>query len=158
VACGGVVALRFAADPAANPLFRFRKLELAETSPATLRMLSDANWAGSGAGSYQALAAIYRDAAGIPGQTAINTITSIVLEWGHIGLLITVVFLIQLLVVLFRRALSGAETRFMWRAPRMLGGSVLRGLLRRKFHRRNGADDKCHRYWIGALADHGSPR
>jgi hypothetical protein len=112
VACGGVVALRFAANPAASPLFRFTKPESAETGAATLRMLSDANWAGSGIGSYQALAAIYRDAAGIPGQTAINTITSMVLEWGHIGLLITVVLLIQLLVVLFRGALSRGRDSF----------------------------------------------
>jgi hypothetical protein len=112
VACGGVIALRFAANPAASPLFRFTKLESAETGAATLRMLSDANWAGSGVGSYQALAAIYRDAAGIPGQTAINTITSMALEWGHVGLLITIALLIQLLVVLFRGALSRGRDSF----------------------------------------------
>jgi hypothetical protein len=58
--------LRFAANPAASPLFRFTKLESAEADAATLRMLSDANWAGSGVRSYQALAAIYRDAPSVP--------------------------------------------------------------------------------------------
>jgi hypothetical protein len=112
VACGGVIALRFAANPAASPFFRFTRLESAETGAATLRMLSDTNWAGSGVGSYPALAAIYRDAAGVPGQTAINTITSMALEWGHVGLLITIVLLIQLLVVLFRGAVSRGRDSF----------------------------------------------
>lgn len=113
VACGGIIALRFAANPAAaSPLFRFTRLESAETGAATLRMLSDANWAGSGVGSYPALAAIYRDAAGIPGQTVINTITSMALEWGHVGLLISIALLIQLLVVLFRGALSRGRDSF----------------------------------------------
>jgi hypothetical protein len=112
VACGGVVALRFAANPLVSPLFRFTKLESAEAGSATLRMTSDANWAGSGVGSYQALAAIYRDVAGAPGQTAINTITSMVLEWGHVGVLIVIVLLLQLLVVLFRGALSRGRDSF----------------------------------------------
>jgi hypothetical protein len=42
-ACGGV-ALRFAANPAVTPPFRFTKLESAETGAAGLRALSDANW------------------------------------------------------------------------------------------------------------------
>jgi hypothetical protein len=52
------------------------------------------------------LAAIYRDASRFPGQTAINTITSMALEWGRGGLLIAMFLLLQLLVVLFRGALS----------------------------------------------------
>ena len=112
VACVGVIALRFAANPSISPIFRFSTLESAETDAATLRMLSDANWAGSGVGSFQALAAIYRDTSGAPGQAAINTITSMVLEWGRAGLLIAVVFLIQLLIVLFRGALSRGRDSF----------------------------------------------
>jgi hypothetical protein len=52
------------------------------------------------------LAAIYRDASGFPGQTPINTISSMALEWGRGGLLIAMFLLLQLLVVLFRGALS----------------------------------------------------
>jgi hypothetical protein len=48
VACGGVVALRFSANPAVNPLFRFATTELADSGAATLRMVSDANWTGGG--------------------------------------------------------------------------------------------------------------
>ena len=112
VACGGVIALRFAANPSVSPLFRFSKIESAEADAATLRMISDANWAGSGVGSYPALAAIYRDAAGTPGDAAINTITSMVLEWGSVGLLIATVLLLALLVVLFRGALSRGRDSF----------------------------------------------
>jgi len=112
VACGGVIALRFAANPSVSPLFRFSKIESAEADAATLRMISDANWAGSGVGSYRALAAIYRDAAGTPGDAAINTITSMVLEWGSVGLLIATVLLLALLVVLFRGALSRGRDSF----------------------------------------------
>jgi hypothetical protein len=112
VACGGVIALRFAANPSVSPLFRFTKIESAEAGAATLRMMSDANWAGGGVGSYQALTAIYRDVAGAPGQAAINTITSMVVEWGRVGLLIAIVLLLQLLVVLFRGALSRGRDSF----------------------------------------------
>jgi len=111
VACGGVIALRFAANSSASPLFRFTKIEAADAA-ATLRMMSDANWAGGGVGSYQALAAIYRDAAGVPGPDAINTITSMVLEWGHAGLLFAMVFLLQLFVILFRGAISRGRDSF----------------------------------------------
>jgi len=112
VACGGVVALRFSANPAVNPLFRFATTELADSGAATLRMVSDANWTGGGVGTYPALAAIYRDAAGAPGQIAINTITSMVLEWGRAGLLIMVFLLIQLLAVLSRGALTRGRDSF----------------------------------------------
>jgi hypothetical protein len=112
VACAGVIALRFAANPSISPLFRFTGIESAEADAATLRMISDANWAGGGVGSYQALAAIYRDVTGVPGETAINTITSMVLEWGRGGLLIAVVLLLQLLVLLFRGALSRGRDSF----------------------------------------------
>lgn len=112
VACGGVIVLRFAANPSVSPLFRFTKIETAEAEAATLRMISDANWAGAGVGSYPALADIYRDAAGAPGDAAINTITSMVLEWGRAGLLIAIVVLLQLLVVLFRGALSRGRDSF----------------------------------------------
>jgi hypothetical protein len=111
VACGGVVALRFAANPSVSPLFRFTG-ESAEADAATLRMISDASWTGGGVGSYQALAAIYRDVTGVPGQTAISTITSMVLEWGRGGLLIGIVLLLQLLVLLFRGALTRGRDSF----------------------------------------------
>jgi hypothetical protein len=85
VACGGVIALR---------------------------LMADANWTGSGVGSYQALAAIYRDADGAPGPAAINTITSIVLEWGRTGMLLLFLLVIQLLVMLFRGALARGRDSF----------------------------------------------
>jgi hypothetical protein len=112
VACGGVVALRFEANPSVSPLFRFAKVESVEAITATLRMMSDANWMGGGVGTYQALAAIYRDADGAPGQAAINTITSIVLEWGRAGFLLVVLSAIQLLVVLFRGAIARGRDSF----------------------------------------------
>jgi hypothetical protein len=95
-----------------DPLFRFTKVESADAGAAILRMISDANWAGSGVGSYPALAAIYRDASGAPGEAAINTITSMVLEWGRAGLLIAVILLLQLFVVLFRGAISRGRDSF----------------------------------------------
>jgi hypothetical protein len=112
VACGGVVALRFAANPSISPLFRFTKIGTADAGAATLRMMSDANWAGGGVGTYQALATIYRDAAGAPDDTAVNTITSMVLGWGNVGLLVAIVLLLQLLIVLFRGAISRGRDSF----------------------------------------------
>src|SRR5207237_1038411 len=106
VAWGGVIALRFAANPTVSPLFRFTRLESADAAAATLRMLSDADWKGSGVGSYQALAAIYRDAAGSPGPAPLNGMASMLLEWGRAGLLLVMILVIQLIVVLLRGALS----------------------------------------------------
>jgi hypothetical protein len=111
VAWGGVIALRFAANPAASPLFRFARVEASEAA-ATLRMMADANWTGDGVGSYSALAAIYRDTAGVPGATPVNTIAAMVLEWGRIGLLIALLLLLQLLYVLFRGALARGRDSF----------------------------------------------
>jgi hypothetical protein len=112
VAWGGAIALRSAANPSVSPLFRFAKAFPAEAGAATLRMMSDANWAGGGVGSYPALAAIYRDASGVPGDTAINTVASMLLEWGGIGVLLTAVLPLQLLVVLLRGALSRGRDSF----------------------------------------------
>src|SRR5260370_24216955 len=66
VACSGVIALRFAANPSVNPLLRFAKTETAEAGAATLRMIADANWTGTRIATYPADAATYRDAAGAP--------------------------------------------------------------------------------------------
>jgi hypothetical protein len=112
VACSGVIALRFASDSSISPLFRFTGAESAEAEAATVRMISDANWAGGGVGTYQALAAIYRDATGVPNQTAINTITSMVLEWGRGGLLIASVALLHILILLFRGAIARGRDSF----------------------------------------------
>jgi hypothetical protein len=112
VTCGGVVALRFAANSSLSPLFRFAKIQSADAVAATLRMIADANWTGSGVGTYQALAAIYRDADGAPGPAAINTIASIVLEWGRTGMLMVFLLVIQLLVKLFRGALARGRDSF----------------------------------------------
>jgi hypothetical protein len=112
VACLGVVALRFAANPSVSPLFRFVKFDSADASAAALRMMSGSNWFGAGVGNYQALAAIYRDATGAPGQTAINTVLSVILEWGYIGLLLVVVLLLQLIAMMFRGALSRGRDSF----------------------------------------------
>ncbi|MGA2291569.1 MAG: hypothetical protein ABSG20_24405, partial [Bradyrhizobium sp.] len=108
----GAIALRSAANPSVSPLFRFAKAFPAEAGAATLRMMSDANWAGGGVGSYPALAAIYRDASGIPGDTAINTVASMLLEWGGVGVLLAAILPLQLVVVLLRGALSRGRDSF----------------------------------------------
>jgi len=112
VVCGGVIALRFAANTSVSPLFRFAKFESAEAIAATLRMIADANWVGGGVGTYQALATIYRDADGAPGQAAINTIASILLEWGRVGFLVLILSGLQLWTVLFRGALARGRDSF----------------------------------------------
>src|SRR6266478_877991 len=54
-------------------------MELADAAAANLRMLSDASWVGTGVGNYQALAAIYRDSTGLPGQVPVDTMASMIL-------------------------------------------------------------------------------
>jgi hypothetical protein len=112
VTWGGVVALRFAANPSVGPLFRFAKVYSTEAGAATLRIVSDTNWAGRGVGAYRALAAIYRDSSGAPGDKPINTVASMLIEWGGVGVLIALVLPLQLLVVLLRGALSRGRDSF----------------------------------------------
>jgi hypothetical protein len=112
VACCGAIVLRSSANASASPLFRFTRVELADAGAATIRMLSDTNWAGAGVGSYQALAAIYRDGTGVPDPSPVTTIASMMLEWGHAGLLIVAILVLALIVVLFRGALSRRRDSF----------------------------------------------
>jgi hypothetical protein len=112
VACCGVIALQFSSNASVSPLFRFTRGELTDAGAAPLRMLSDTGWAGAGVGNYHALAAIYRDGTGVPPPSPINTIASMILEWGHVGLLLVAVLLLQLLVVLLRGALSRGRDWF----------------------------------------------
>jgi len=112
VAWGGIVVLRSAANPAVSPILRFAKNDSPDGGAATLRMLSDSNWSGSGIGTYQALAAIYGEAARSAGESAIHTIALMALEWGQFGLLICFFLLAQLLVILERGALRRGRDFF----------------------------------------------
>jgi hypothetical protein len=112
VVCGAVVVLRAATRSSVDLLFlRFSDLSSIDVSDA-LRMISDSNWIGIGVGNYQSLAAIYHDAPDAPVQAAINTVTSILIEWGYVGLLMIIALLIQLLVVLLRGAISRGRDSF----------------------------------------------
>lgn len=112
IACMGMVALRVAASPSASPLFWFARFNSSDATAAALRMMADANWVGAGVGNYSALAAIYRDATGAPGPTAITTLMSVILVWGRIGLLVLILLMLQLTVILFRGALSRGRDSF----------------------------------------------
>jgi len=118
-------------------------------------MISDANWGGGGVGTYQALAAIYRDVTGVPGEAAINTITSMVLEWGRGGLLIAIVLLLQLLVSLFRGALSrGRDSFYAAAAAACLVTAFCEAFCDSSFTDINGSNNRRHCRWIGTIADH----
>jgi hypothetical protein len=112
VAYCSVIALQFAGNADRNPLLQFSRPVPAEADAAVNRMLSDTHWSGAGVGSYGALAGIYRDAAGLPGPTPINAITSILIEWGFVGTLLVACLLFQLLSVLIRGALSRGRDSF----------------------------------------------
>ena len=112
VAWSGVIALRFAATPPVSPLLRFAKAGSIEADAPVLRLIADATWAGSGVGSYQALAAIHRDSSGAPGDRPINTVTSVLLEWGGLGMVAMLVLPLQLVIVLVRGALSRGRDSF----------------------------------------------
>jgi hypothetical protein len=94
---GAVVAVALAGFVAAAPV----------TKDATVvaRMLSDAKWAGSGAGSFAALLPIYRDTdPAVPHEIAPAAATMTV-EMGRPFLCLTLIFAIGGAAVLFRRAL-----------------------------------------------------
>jgi hypothetical protein len=109
VIASGAIALRFSNDPSATPLLRFAKVD---SDTVTLRMISDANWKGSGVGTYNALQRIYLDYGTAPASEPPNTIASMLLEWGGGGLIIAAGFIAQLFVVLFTGALSRGRDSF----------------------------------------------
>jgi len=76
------------------------------------RLLSDASWAGSGVGTYQASAATYRDTAGFPRPAPINTVSSAILGWGYLGVCLLAAILTQLFVTLFRGAFNRGRDSF----------------------------------------------
>lgn len=112
VAYCSLIALEFAGNTDGNPLLQLSRPESADAGAAVSRMLSDTRWSGTGIGSYGALAGIYRDTAGLPGPIPINTITSIVIEWGYVGTFLIAGLLLQLLIVLLRGALSRGRDSF----------------------------------------------
>ena len=112
IMCCGVIVLRSAANPSVLPLIRFAHASSAEAGGAMQRLLSDANWAGAGVGTYQALAATYRDTAGLPQPAAINTISSAILGWGYLGVCLLAAILTQLLVTLSRGAFNRGRDSF----------------------------------------------
>jgi uncharacterized membrane protein YjjP (DUF1212 family) len=63
-------------------------------------------------GAYQALAATYRDTAGLPAPGALNTISSAVLGWGYLGICLLAAIFAQLFVVLWRGAFNRGRDAF----------------------------------------------
>ena len=111
IVCAGIVTLRFSANASIAAPLRFTDVD-SGTANATMRMMSDANWFGSGVGSYQALAAIYRDIDGLPGPYALNSFVALFLGWGSLGFLIAAASLLLLFTVLFRGAILRGRDSF----------------------------------------------
>jgi hypothetical protein len=105
VTCCAIIALRFAANTSQTAIVLFSSAQ-PDAATAALRMLSDAGWAGAGVGTYGPLAAIYRDASGLPDRLPINTVTSMILGWGYVGMALVAVVCLQLLFILLRGAFS----------------------------------------------------
>jgi hypothetical protein len=113
VVCGGVVTLRFAANSAVHPMFRFvNRVVTDDESTAILRMLADIDWTGTGVGTYRAMTAIYRDGGGYPAPAPPNTVSSVILEWGYAGAMSVIFVILQLALVLLRGSLSRGRDEF----------------------------------------------
>lgn len=112
ILCFGVIVLRFAGNSSMPLLVRLAQASSADAGAAMQRLLSDASWAGAGVGSYQALAATYRDAAGLPSAAPVNTISSVILGWGYLGVCLLAAVFAQLLVLLFRGAFARGRDAF----------------------------------------------
>jgi hypothetical protein len=102
----GLILIRLSSNAGKAPLFQLTLADSANANAAA-RMASDATWLGSGVGTYQALASIYRDVDGLPGASALNSASSMLLGWGRLGSLL----ILLCLVVLFAFLLNGAIRR-----------------------------------------------
>jgi len=108
----GAAALQFEHNTSAIPLLRFASPISPDSDAVTVRMISDANWKGSGVGTYDALQSIYLDVGGRSATEPRNTVVSMFIEWGGVGSLIALAFTVQLIVSLFRGALSRGRDSF----------------------------------------------
>jgi hypothetical protein len=101
----------------------------AAAAPITQRILADTPWFGTGAGSFQILASVYRQPSDAPVATALTAAAKIAIELGPPVVWIVVAVILLATVVLLRGALKRGRDSFY---P-ALGASCLIALLLRGF-------------------------
>jgi hypothetical protein len=106
------VVLRVEGSPAAPPILRFATSPSPDSLSVTQRALADVKWLGSGAGTFDALAPIYRDFGAKPAIESASAITAITIEWGRAALIALVIIAIQLFVVTARGGLRRGRDWF----------------------------------------------
>jgi hypothetical protein len=88
----------------------------------TQRILSDANWSGSGAGTFAALLPIYRDIDDVSGAvTAPTAAAAVVVELGRPALVLILLAMIAAVLILVRGALLRGRD---WIYPAVAAGSI----------------------------------
>jgi hypothetical protein len=91
---------------------RFARGAPTATVPVAERIMADTRWTGSGAGTFSALAPIYRDITETGGSMAPTTAAATAIELGRPSLLIAVLTLIAVATLLVRGALQRGRDSF----------------------------------------------
>lgn len=103
---------------ATNPIAKDADLTLALTSPSQIsistaeRILADARWAGTGAGTFRVLSSIYRDADDADSYAAPTAAAAVAIEMGRPFLWALVILALISAWMLFKRALTRGRDYF----------------------------------------------
>lgn len=122
LATGAVLSFSSVLGTSSDALFRFAAGASKESMSLIQRVLPDTSAFGTGVGSFDALASIYRDFGAPPVTEPPSTVALILIEWGRLGLFLMAVFLVQLFVVLFLGAMRRGRDSFY---AAMAAGAVL---------------------------------
>ena len=101
----GMIAVRIEDITAGTAVLRFAAGAPADSISVTQRALSDATWAGSGAGTFGALVPIYREFGSIPAVEPASSIAKGAIELGRAALIALLLLAAQIFCVLLQGAL-----------------------------------------------------
>ena len=111
VAGAMIVAWRYDGSRPVSGLLQFATTISSDALDPIRRMISDANWTGTGGGTFAVLPPIYGDP-GLLLTRPPTTASSIAIEWGRPALFIVIAMAIQLIIVLFLGALARGRDSF----------------------------------------------
>lgn len=102
---------RYDSGRAVSPFLQFTSAKSAEAISVTQRLLSDAGWQGTGAGTFGALVPMYKDLGGSI-ASAPSTTSAFAIELGWPMTLMLIVIAMGLVVTLYRGALARGRDSF----------------------------------------------
>lgn len=111
IATAMTIVWRYDSARAVSPFLQFTSAKSAEAISVTQRLVSDAGWQGTGAGTFEALVPMYRDLGGSI-ASAPSTTSAFAVELGWPMTLMLIAIAMSLVVTLYRGALARGRDSF----------------------------------------------